>query len=75
MRFVNSKTRRISRLVRVLGINYLEDIFVSQATLSMLQPLRYKQLFLTRLKKIGGKYRRPPNNGNIKYDIRVPRNA
>ena len=43
---MNDKTNRIARLVRILGNDYLEVIFVSQATLSILQPLRYKQLFL-----------------------------
>ena len=37
--FMNAKTRRIPRLVRILDTNSLDDIFRSQATLSILRPL------------------------------------
>ena len=41
VKLTNGKTRRIARLVRILGTNYLEEMFISQATLSMLWPLKY----------------------------------
>ena len=72
---MNDKTRRTARLVRILGTNYLEYILRSQSNLYMLRPLRYHQIFLAILKKPSGKYWRCPNNGNMKYSIRVPRNA
>ena len=75
MRFMNAKTRRIARLVRILGKDSLEVIFGSQVTVFMLRPLRYHQLRLARLKKPGGKDRRAPNDGGMKYGIRVPRNT
>ena len=75
VRFMNDKTRRIARLVRILDTNLIEDIFGSQGTLSMMWPLRYHRLRLARLKKPGGKYQLAPNNGGMKYGIRVPRSA
>ena len=41
----------------------------------MLRTIRYWQICLVILKKPGGNYRQRPNNGNMKYVIRVPRNA
>ena len=73
-KFANAKMRRISRLVKILGIDSLEEIFGSQATLDILRPLRYQKLCLVRLNKTVGKYQRCPNTGNMKYIIRVPRN-
>ena len=55
-KFANAKMGCISRLVRILGINSLEEIFVSQATLAMLWPLRFQLLLLVRLNKTDGKY-------------------
>ena len=75
MKFMNAKTRRIAILVRVLHINYLEEIFGSQATLAMLRPLRHHRIRLTRMKKPVGKDRQRPNNCNTKYGIRVPSNT
>ena len=66
VRFTNAKTRRIAILVRILGNNYLEEVFGSQVTISMLRPLRYHQLHLARLKKHGENDRRPPNNSGLK---------
>ena len=74
-KFANAKTRCVARPIRVLGINYLEDIFGYQVTLYMLCPLRFKQLCLERLKKSGGNYRHNPNTGNVKYSIRATSNA
>ena len=74
MRFTNAKRRRISRLVIIIGNNYLEELFGSQVTMFMLWLLRYQQLLLARLKKPGGKDRHAPNNSRMKYGIIVPRN-
>ena len=41
VRFTDAKTRRIARLVRNLGNDYLEEEIGSQVTISMLQTLRY----------------------------------
>ena len=57
------------------GIKSLEEIFVYQSTLDILWPLLYQQLWLARLSKPGEKDRQRPDNGNMKYDIRGPRNA
>ena len=73
--FVNAKTRRIARLVMILGTNSLEKIFVYQSTLSMMRPLRYHQLRLARMNKPGEKDWRRPNNGNLKYGIIFLRKA
>ena len=75
MRSTNAKTRRIARLVRIIGNNSLEEVFVSQVTMSMLRPLRRCLLYLARLKKHGGKDWRAPNNSGLKYGIIFPRNA
>ena len=75
MSFMNSKMRCISRLVSVLGIDYLEEIFGYHEILDMMWSLRYQKIFLAITKKPGGKYWQLPNNRNIKYVIRVPRNA
>ena len=75
VRFTNAKTMRIARLVRIIGSNYLEAIFRSQVTMSMMRPLRYHQLRLARLKKPSGKDQSAPNNGGLKYSMKVPRNA
>ena len=72
---MNSKTRRIEILVRILGNNFLEEVFGYQVTMSMLRPIRYYQLRLARLKKPSGKDRHAHNNGGLKYGIRVLRNA
>ena len=74
MRFRNIKRRRIARLVRILGNDYLEEVFGSQVTMYMLGTLRYHRIRLTRLKKPGGKDWRVPNENGLKYGIRVPRN-
>ena len=71
----NVKTSRIKILVRILGPYSLEEVFVSQVTMSIIRPLRYNRLHLARLKKPSGKDRRAPNNGGLKYGIRVPRNT
>ena len=55
--FLNDKTRRISRLVRVLGIDSSEEVLGSKVTLAMLRPLRFQRLRLARLKKPGRKDR------------------
>ena len=68
---MDDKMRRIARLVRIIGNNYLEEIFGSQATLSILCTIRYQQLRLEILKKPGGKDRQRPNNGYMKYGIGV----
>ena len=39
--FTNAKISRIVRLVMILGNDYLEEIFRSQVTMSILRPLRY----------------------------------
>ena len=75
MRFTNAKTRRIARLVRILGTYFLEEVFGYQLTMSMLRPLRYHQLRLARMKKPSGKDRRAPNNSGLEYGIRALRNA
>ena len=75
MRFTNVKTRRIARLERILGNNYLEEVFGSQLSMSMLRPIRYHLLHLAILKKPGEKDRRVPNNSGLKYGKRVPRNV
>ena len=59
----------------IIGNNSLEEVFGSQVTIAMLRPLRFRQIFLARLKKSGGKDWRAPNNSVIKYGIRFPRNA
>ena len=61
-KFLNSKTRRISRLVREL-------------TLTIIFPLRFQILCLAIMKKSDGKDWRRTNIGNLKYEIRVPRKA
>ena len=75
VRFTNAKTRRIAKLVRILGNHFLEEVFGYQVTMYMLRLLRYHRLFLARMNKPSGKDRRAPNNGALKYRIRVPRNA
>ena len=75
MRFKNAKPSRIAILVRILGNNYLEEIFVSQVTIYMLRPLSCHRLFLARLKKPGVKDWRAPNNSGLEYSIRVPSNV
>ena len=75
VRFTNAKTRRIERLVRILGNDSLEEVFGSQVTMYTLRTLRYHRLFLARLNKPGGKDWRVPNNSGMKYGIRVLRNA
>ena len=75
VRFTNAKTRRIARLVRILGNDYIDDVFGYQVTMSIMHPLSYHRLRLARLKKPIGKDRRDTNNGGLKYGIRVPRNA
>ena len=74
-KFANYKTRRIARLVRVIAIDYPEEAFGYQVTLDMMWPLIFQRLLLARPKKPGRKDRRRPNNGNLKYGIRVPRNV
>ena len=64
VRFMNHKTRRIARLVRMLGTNFLEEILGYQVT--MLRLLRYHRLRLVRLNKPGGKDWKAPNNGGFK---------
>ena len=75
VKFINGKKKRISRLVRIFGKDFLEDIFGYQVTIAMLRPLRFHRLRRARLKKPSGKYRRAPNNSGMKYGIRVPRNS
>ena len=41
----------------------------------MLRPIRFQRLLLERLKEPGGKDQRRLNNSNMKYGIRVSRNA
>ena len=61
--------------MRIIGNDSLEEVFGSQVTIAMLQPLSFHRLCLARLKKYGGKDRRAPNNSGMKYSIRFPRNA
>ena len=75
MKFTNSKRKPIARLLIILGKDSLEEVFISQLTMSMLLPLRYYRLRLARMNKIGGRDRRAPNNSGLKYSIKVPRNA
>ena len=75
VRFTNAKTRRIERLVRILGNDSLEEVFGSQVTMYTLRTLRYHLLFLARLNKPGGTDWRVPNNSGMKYGVRVLRNA
>ena len=53
----------------------MEEVFRSKVIMSMQRPLSYHQIRLARTKKPSGKDWRAPNNGGLKYDIRVPRNA
>ena len=73
VRFTNAKRKRLARLVRILGRNSLEEVFVYQVNIDMLRTLRYHLLRRARLNKPGGNYRRAPNNSGMKYGIRVPR--
>ena len=41
MRFINAKKKRIAILVRILGNDYLEEVFGSQVTIDMLRPLGF----------------------------------
>ena len=75
VRLTNVKTRRTERLVSIHDNDFLEEVFESQVTMSMLQPLKYHRLCLVRLKKPGRKDWRAPNKSGLKYGIRVPRNA
>ena len=75
MSFINAQKKRISRLVIILGNDYLKEVFRSQVTIAMLRPIKFHQLCLEILKKPGGKERRVPNNSGVKYRIRFPRNA
>ena len=75
MRFINAKKKRIARLVRILGNDYLEEVFRSQVTIAMLRPLRFHRICLEIFQKPGGKNRRAPTNSGMKYCIRTPRNA
>ena len=75
MRFTDAKSKRIARLIRILGSDSLEEVFGSQVTIAILRPLRFHRLCRSILKKPGGKDRRSPNNYVMKYDIRVPRNV
>ena len=61
--------------MRILGNDYLEEVFGYQVTIAMLRSLRFHRLLRARLKKPGGKDRRTPNNSGIKYRTRVPRDA
>ena len=71
-KFANYKTSRISTLVRFLSIDSLEEIFISQATLDMLRPLRFHHICLEILKKTDVKDWWRPNICNMKYGIRIP---
>ena len=71
----NTKTRCIAILVRVLVINSLEEVFGSQVILAILRQLSFQRICLAVLKKTGGEDQRHTNNGNMKYDIRLPSNA
>ena len=72
---MNDKRGRIARLLRIISNDYLEEVFGSQVTMSVLWPLMYHQLGLARPKKPGGKDLRAPNNSGLKHSIRFPRNA
>ena len=72
--FINDKTRHIANIVRIIFINYLDDVFEYQANLAIQRPLRFRQLNHAILKKYSGDYWWRPNNGNIKYIIRFPWN-
>ena len=72
---MNAKTRRMAILVRILSTYFLEYIFYFLVTLSMMRPLKYHLLRLSRLKKPGGKHPHSHNNGGIKYGIIIPSNA
>ena len=73
--FINGIKKRITRLLRIIGTDSLDEVFGSLVTLDMLWPLRFRRLFHERLKKSSGANKRRPNNGNLKYGIRVPRNV
>ena len=73
--FIIAKMRRIARLVRILGIDSIVEVFGSKVTLSMLRPLRSQRLCCSILKKPSIVNHRRPNNGNFKYGIRVPINV
>ena len=75
MRLTIFKTRRLSRLVRILGHDSLEEVFGYEVTMSMLRQLRYHGIFLAILKKPIGKHWHPPNKGGLKYGIRFPMNT
>ena len=55
VRFINSNNKCTTRLVRVFGKYFLEEMFGSQVTISMLRPPRFHRIRLARLKKTGGK--------------------
>ena len=74
-KFANAKTICMATLVRFLGINFLDEIFISQSTLAMLQPLRFQKSFLERLSKPGGRDWSHTNRSNIKYGTKFPRNT
>ena len=73
MRLTNANNRGKARLVRILGKNFLEEVFGYQVTMYILQSLRYHQLCLAIMNKTSVKDRRAPNNSGMKYGIRVPR--
>ena len=75
MRFIKAQNKCISRLVRILGNYYLEDIFGSQVTIAILRPLRFHRIRFAILKKPVRKDQRSPNNYGMKYGTRFPRNA
>ena len=66
-KFINSKTRRIARLVTILGIDSLEEVFEYQVTLAILWQLMFQQLCLEILKKNSGNDRQHTNEGKIWY--------
>ena len=75
MRFTNAKRKCLSRLVRILGNDSLEEVFGYQVTIAMIFTLRFHRILRARLNKPGGNYQRAPNNYGMKYGIRIPRNA
>ena len=73
--FINYNIICISRLVRILVIDSLQEVLGYQANQYIPQPLRFKRLFRLRVKKPSEVNSRLPDNGNLKYVIRVPTNT
>ena len=73
--FINYNIICISRLVRILVIDSLQEVLGYQANQYIPQLFRFKQLSRLRVKKPSEVNSRLPDNGNLKYVIRVPINT